>query len=76
MLLECCALEGLPQALCFPITDILPYVLLSLPCPTFPSCQGNVALDVARILLQPPSALSSTDIADHALQQLKRSTVR
>ncbi|BBZ27445.1 NADP oxidoreductase [Mycolicibacterium madagascariense] len=31
---------------------------------------GNVALDVARILVSDPDALASTDIADHALQSL------
>ncbi|MCK0174754.1 MULTISPECIES: FAD-dependent oxidoreductase [Mycobacteriaceae] len=32
---------------------------------------GNVALDVARILITDPDALSRTDIADHALQTLR-----
>lgn len=32
---------------------------------------GNVALDVARILITDPDALSRTDIADHALQTLQ-----
>lgn len=32
---------------------------------------GNVALDVARILITDPEALSRTDIADHALQVLQ-----
>ena len=36
---------------------------------------GNVALDCARILLQPPDRLKTTDIASHALQQLQNSTV-
>lgn len=31
---------------------------------------GNVALDVARILVTDPSSLSATDIADHALESL------
>lgn len=31
---------------------------------------GNVALDVARILVSDPDALADTDIADHALQSL------
>ena len=31
---------------------------------------GNVALDVARILVSDPEALANTDIADHALQSL------
>jgi ferredoxin/flavodoxin---NADP+ reductase len=31
---------------------------------------GNVALDVARILVTDPDVLSATDIADHALQSL------
>ncbi|GAA2785462.1 4Fe-4S binding protein [Saccharopolyspora taberi] len=37
---------------------------------------GNVALDVARILLSDPDALSRTDIADHALAALRTSSVR
>ncbi|KAL3138008.1 hypothetical protein ABBQ38_005244 [Trebouxia sp. C0009 RCD-2024] len=37
---------------------------------------GNVAVDCARILLQPPERLASTDIAEHALQQLRESSVR
>ena len=36
---------------------------------------GNVSLDCARILLQPPERLQSTDIADHALEQLRHSSV-
>jgi ferredoxin/flavodoxin---NADP+ reductase len=32
---------------------------------------GNVALDVARILVSDPDALATTDIADHALQSLR-----
>ena len=32
---------------------------------------GNVALDVARILVTDPDALSATDIADHALESLR-----
>jgi len=31
---------------------------------------GNVALDVARILVSDPTALANTDIADHALESL------
>ncbi|KAF3333118.1 NADPH:adrenodoxin oxidoreductase [Carex littledalei] len=38
--------------------------------------QGNVALDVARILLCPISELETTDIADHALDSLRKSTIR
>ena len=37
---------------------------------------GNVAVDCARILLQPPDRLATTDIAQHALQQLRHSSVR
>ncbi|MCD9198204.1 FAD-dependent oxidoreductase [Aeromicrobium wangtongii] len=37
---------------------------------------GNVALDVARILATDPDRLSSTDIADHALEALRASSVR
>ncbi|OBK74951.1 FAD-dependent oxidoreductase [Mycobacterium sp. 1274761.0] len=36
---------------------------------------GNVALDVARILTSDPDALAGTDIADHALAALRRSQV-
>ncbi|KAJ6199324.1 NADPH:adrenodoxin oxidoreductase mitochondrial precursor [Bipolaris maydis] len=38
--------------------------------------QGNVALDVARILLSPVDALRSTDIADQAIQALSESKIR
>ncbi|XP_020088646.1 NADPH:adrenodoxin oxidoreductase, mitochondrial isoform X1 [Ananas comosus] len=38
--------------------------------------QGNVALDVARILLRPTSELETTDIADHALASLRESNIR
>ncbi|MFX0578905.1 4Fe-4S binding protein [Nocardia nepalensis] len=37
---------------------------------------GNVALDVARILTMSPDMLATTDIADHALEVLRGSTVR
>jgi len=37
---------------------------------------GNVALDMARILVSDPESLASTDIADHALRALRDSTVR
>ncbi|GJF11299.1 putative ferredoxin/ferredoxin--NADP reductase [Mycolicibacterium cyprinidarum] len=37
---------------------------------------GNVALDVARILLLEPDELETTDIADHALEALKDSNIR
>ena len=37
---------------------------------------GNVALDVARILTSDPDALARTDIADHALAVLRASRVR
>lgn len=37
---------------------------------------GNVALDVARVLTADPDALAHTDIADHALSVLRRSAVR
>lgn len=38
--------------------------------------QGNVALDVARILLRPTEELARTDIASHALAALEESTIR
>ncbi|MFI6638694.1 FAD-dependent oxidoreductase [Streptomyces sp. NPDC050504] len=37
---------------------------------------GNVALDVARILVSDPDALAATEIAPHALAALRASTVR
>lgn len=37
---------------------------------------GNVAMDVVRVLAQKPERLQSTDIADHALESLRQSTVR
>lgn len=37
---------------------------------------GNVALDVARVLLQDPERLARTDIADHALTALRESNIR
>ncbi|MFP1624578.1 FAD-dependent oxidoreductase [Streptomyces sp. 5K101] len=37
---------------------------------------GNVALDVARILVADPDALAGTDIADHALTALRVGSVR
>ncbi|MGS2808812.1 FAD-dependent oxidoreductase [Nocardia sp. MW-W600-9] len=36
---------------------------------------GNVALDVARVLTVDPDELAHTDIADHALAALRRSTI-
>lgn len=38
--------------------------------------QGNVALDVARILLQETSVLRSTDITEHAIEVLQKSRVK
>jgi len=37
---------------------------------------GNVAMDVARILVKPTEALAATDLADHALKALAESSVR
>ncbi|WP_127783169.1 FAD-dependent oxidoreductase [Rhodococcus sp. X156] len=37
---------------------------------------GNVALDVARILASDPEDLARTDIADHALEALRASNIR
>ncbi|MDV2477589.1 4Fe-4S dicluster domain-containing protein [Rhodococcus zopfii] len=37
---------------------------------------GNVALDVARILVSDPDDLAGTDIADHALDALRHSRIR
>nr|CAH0102358.1 unnamed protein product [Daphnia galeata] len=38
--------------------------------------QGNVALDIARILLTPIDLLKKTDIAQHALEALSRSKIK
>ena len=38
--------------------------------------QGNVALDVARILLQDPDVLNSTDITENAIETLQKSRVK
>ncbi|XP_055816481.1 NADPH:adrenodoxin oxidoreductase, mitochondrial [Solanum dulcamara] len=38
--------------------------------------QGNVALDVARILLRPTTELATTDISCHALAALRESSIR
>lgn len=38
--------------------------------------QGNVALDVARILLSDVDTLRKTDISEHALEQLAKSRIR
>jgi ferredoxin/flavodoxin---NADP+ reductase len=37
---------------------------------------GNVAMDVSRILAASPETLATTDMADHALEALRRSRVR
>ncbi|MDX6555116.1 MAG: ferredoxin/flavodoxin---NADP+ reductase [Miltoncostaeaceae bacterium] len=37
---------------------------------------GNVAMDLARILASPPEALAATDIAEHALEALAGSKIR
>jgi ferredoxin--NADP+ reductase len=37
---------------------------------------GNVAMDVARLLVKAPDALAGTDIAEHALSVLRESRVR
>ncbi|NHN56355.1 FAD-dependent oxidoreductase [Calidifontibacter sp. DB0510] len=37
---------------------------------------GNVALDVARVLTRDPEALAATDIAEHALNALRHSEIR
>jgi hypothetical protein len=37
---------------------------------------GNVALDCARLLLRPPGDLEHTDVARHALEQMRRSSVK
>lgn len=38
--------------------------------------QGNVAMDVARILLEDVDVLRKTDIAEHALEALSRSRIK
>ena len=37
---------------------------------------GNVAIDVARILVRSPEELAKTDIADYALEALRKSRVK
>ncbi|MDG3009209.1 FAD-dependent oxidoreductase [Rhodococcus sp. D2-41] len=37
---------------------------------------GNVALDVARVLVMDPADLAGTDIAEHALEALRKSNIR
>ena len=37
---------------------------------------GNVAMDVTRMLVLSPEALQKTDIADHALEKLRKSNIR
>ncbi|HEV8245876.1 MAG TPA: NADP oxidoreductase, partial [Polyangiaceae bacterium] len=37
---------------------------------------GNVAMDVARIMVRSPASLESTDIADYALRSLRESQIR
>jgi ferredoxin/flavodoxin---NADP+ reductase len=37
---------------------------------------GNVAMDVARVFGAPPEYLATTDIADHALEALRASSIR
>jgi ferredoxin--NADP+ reductase len=37
---------------------------------------GNVAIDVARILCRSPEELAATDIADHALEALRKSRIK
>ena len=37
---------------------------------------GNVAMDVTRMLVLSPDALQKTDIADHALEKLRKSNIR
>ena len=37
---------------------------------------GNVAMDVARMLALEPSELDPTDTADHAIEELKKSSIR
>ncbi len=37
---------------------------------------GNVAIDVARILCRTPEELAATDIADHALEALRKSRIK
>lgn len=38
--------------------------------------QGNVALDVARILLSPVDELRKTDITEYAIEELARSNIK
>lgn len=61
--------NGLPQfeSLKLPLEDTDTAVVIG---------QGNVALDVARILLSPIDSLRKTDITEYALEALSKSRVR
>lgn len=61
--------NGLPQfeSLKLPLEDTDTVVVIG---------QGNVALDVARILLSPIDVLRKTDITEYALEALSKSRVR
>lgn len=60
--------NGLPCDTDFPVNlDVEEVAILG---------HGNVALDVARILLTPTDKLKSTDITEHALESLSHSRVR
>ena len=67
--------NGHPDALSTPslegLADLLPRVTSVAVCGA-----GNVALDVARLLLRPPAALARTDASRAALAALRRSAVR
>lgn len=61
--------NGLPecQDLNPPLNEIEDVVIIG---------NGNVAIDVARILLTPPEELAKTDISDKAVQELRKSTLK
>lgn len=79
--------EGLPNS--FPATAFVGWynghpdfrdLPIDLSCPSCPRAvvvgNGNVAMDVARILVTPVDLLAHTDIADDALETLRRSAIR
>jgi hypothetical protein len=54
----------------------LSLIVICICCRVVHYIKGNVALDVARILLRCTAELASTDIAGYALDALRSSTIR
>ncbi|KAM6499132.1 FAD/NAD-P-binding domain containing protein [Amanita muscaria] len=75
-----------PSALCIPALSLVHWYTSHPSNPPTPPLHqkphvsiigaGNVSLDVARILLTPPSLLSGYDLPRHVLEVLNRSTVK